>query len=122
MPSMIDVRCAACGKRYGFCGEMIDQPPCPKCGREPDRAEIAKVQAQMDEAQRLMLLHPRDAKPNDLQRQRVQAGLTLHQAARQLGIEARLLADYENGRTQLSAELAQTMAELYQCGDTPTVS
>lgn len=122
MPSMIDVRCAACGKRYGFCGEMTDQPNCPKCGKEPNRAELEKVQAQMDEAERLMLLHPKDAKPNDLQRQRVQAGLTLRQAAEQLRVEARLLADLENGRCELSAELAQSMGKLYDCGDAPTVS
>lgn len=117
MPSMIDVRCAACGRRYGFCGEMTDQPPCPKCGHPPDKAELAKVQAQMDEAERLMLLHPRSAKPSDLQQHRVQAGLSLRQAAGQLGIEPRLLSDLENGRTQLSAELAQQMGGLYQCGE-----
>ncbi len=71
----------------------------------------------MGEAERLIFLHPRDAKPNDLQRQRVQAGLTLHQAAKQLGIEARLLADLENGRTHLSAECAIRMADVYGCGD-----
>ena len=116
MSGYFDARCWKCGVRIGWQGELKDAPRCHKCGAEPDRKALAEDQAKMDEAERLMLLHPRDAKPRDLQQQRVQAGLTLRQAAGQLGVEARLIADCENGRCELPAELAQKMAECYQCG------
>jgi hypothetical protein len=35
MPAFIDVTCHFCNKRYGFCGEAEDQPPCPSCGKSP---------------------------------------------------------------------------------------
>lgn len=116
MPSMIDASCPKCGKRFGWCGEMTDKPPCPRCGHADDPAELAKVQAQMDEMEQLILSRPT---ANICQRQRVAAGLTLRQAAKQLGIEPRLLSDIENGRTQLSAEMAQRMGRLYDCGTDP---
>lgn len=123
MSAFFDSRCWKCGVRIGWQGELKDAPRCHKCGAEPDRKALAEDQAKMDDAERLMLLHPRNAKPNDLQRQRVQAGLTLRQAAELLGVVPSDLSAWENGRAELPADVAQRMAACYQCGDdAPTVS
>lgn len=110
MPSMIDARCERCGRRYGWCGEMRDQPPCPKCGHRPEQAALDAAQAQMDETERLIFSEPSQELCG---RQRVAAGLTLRQAAKLLGVEPRDLADVEHGRAPLMPDLAAKMAELY---------
>jgi DNA-binding XRE family transcriptional regulator len=115
MPAMIDVSCPKCGKRYGFTGRMTDCPACPKCGAEPDRAALEHDEKQMEEFK--TLLHSRP-KQSNCSRQRVAAGLSLGQAAKLLGIEPKALADVENGRADLSADLAGKMAEVYDVGIT----
>ena len=110
---MIDLRCAACGKRYGYAGEPADRVPCPRCGHEPDPTAAAHDQAILDEFREL--LHEwRDrktlVKPG---RQRMAAGLTRGQAAKVLGVSREALADIEEGRAGLSAELAKAMAAAY---------
>jgi ribosome-binding protein aMBF1 (putative translation factor) len=114
MPAMIDVRCAQCGRRYGFCGRMADCPACPHCGAEPDRAELAATGAKLAETRRLLLSNPTQ---EICQRQRVLAGLSLGQAAKLLGMERRVLADIEDGRAPLPAELAARMAAVYGVGE-----
>ena len=56
MPAFNDVRCPKCSAKIGWMGELVDQPPCPKCGHkvpvEEIRARAAKVQALMDAAVR----------------------------------------------------------------------
>lgn len=51
--AFIDGTCLKCGRRYGWQGKIVDQPPCPKCGNEPDREALAKTQEQMDKAAEL---------------------------------------------------------------------
>jgi DNA-binding XRE family transcriptional regulator len=113
MPAMIDVSCRKCGKRYGFAGRLTDCPACPKCGAEPDRAGLESDQKYLDELRVLMRSRP---KQTNCSRQRTAAGLSLRQAAKLLGIEPRALADVENGRADLSADLAARMAEVYDVG------
>src|SRR4051794_15854977 len=113
MPAMIDVSCRKCGKRYGFTGRLTDCPACPKCGAEPDRARLESDQKHLDELRALMRARPTRA---NCSRQRTAAGLSLGQAAKLLGIEPRALADVENGRAYLSADLAAGMAEVYDVG------
>lgn len=117
MLGFIDVSCPKCNRKHGWFGEMTERPACPRCGYKVDPQELADVQAKMDEVERLLLTRPKDAKGNDLQQMRVQAGLTLRQAARQLGLLPSILSDCENGRCELSAEVAQAMGELYGCGE-----
>lgn len=114
MPAMIDVACEKCDCRYGFCGRMTDCPKCPRCGHKPDRAALESTEAKLAETERLLLANPTQA---ICQQQRVLAGLRLGQAARQLGVESRHLADVENGRTPLPPELAAKMAEVYGVGE-----
>ncbi len=109
MPSMIDVSCPKCSRRFGWCGEMIDRPPCPRCGHQLPVDALGEDQVEVDAFRRLLASRER----SDLQNQRIAAGLTLRQAAKLLSITPSLLADCEWGRCELSADLAQAMARLY---------
>jgi ribosome-binding protein aMBF1 (putative translation factor) len=111
--AMIDVACPHCGKKYGFAGRVIDCPPCPRCGKEPDRAGLEHDQAILDEFAefaREWKERGRLVKPG---RQRMAAGLTRRQAAKILGVDVLLLADVEAGRAEPGAELAAKMAAAY---------
>jgi hypothetical protein len=48
MAAFIDFTCAKCKKRYGWCGEITDQPPCPSCGHKPDATKLSKDQLELD--------------------------------------------------------------------------
>lgn len=115
---MIDAQCSKCGKRYGWQGEVADQPPCPRCGHKPDPAKLAADHALIRESIALLKTHPKDATPAQLARMRVLAGLTLMQAARQLQKSPTLLEAIEEGSTPIAdcQELAAKMAEVYGCG------
>lgn len=32
MGAFMDTTCRKCGKRFGWVGNSVDRPPCPKCG------------------------------------------------------------------------------------------
>lgn len=117
MNAMIDVRCEKCRKRFGWQGDLTSRPPCPGCGFRPDPAELRAAQDRLDEDHRLMSLHPGKATADELRRQRVMAGLTLHQAAGEIGVPARTLADFENQRATPNATEAAAMARAYGCGE-----
>jgi DNA-binding transcriptional regulator YiaG len=95
-----------------------DRPDCPRCFAKPDPAALESDAAKIDDFRRLIALKPAEAAPSDLKKMRVQAGLTLGQAARLLGIERATLAACEAGLTQLGQEEASKMSELYECGNT----
>ena len=44
---------------------------------------------------------------------RVNAGLTIREAAKELGVSASTLSGYENGKTKPSFDIIQKMANLY---------
>lgn len=43
MSAFNDGRCASCGRRMGWQGELKDKPACPKCGHKPTQKEIAEL-------------------------------------------------------------------------------
>lgn len=117
MNAMIDVQCPKCRKRIGWQGDMTGRPPCPRCGFRPDPAELKAAQDRMDEDARLMALHPSKATADELRRQRVLAGLTLHQAASFAGIPAKTISDIENGRATPTPAEARELSKAYGCGE-----
>ena len=110
MPSMIDAQCPKCRKRFGWSGRMVDKPACPRCGHADPREELEAADQEMDELRRLLASRP---SANVCRKQRVCAGLTLHQAAKQLDIAAPLLADYEHARRPLPDDMVERMREAY---------
>ncbi len=51
---MIDVSCSRCGKRYGFHGRVLDQPPCPRCGHAPPLEGLKADAAIIEQARKDM--------------------------------------------------------------------
>ena len=49
MPAFIDARCAKCGERVGWFGELPDMPACSRCGYKPDKEAFASDQKELDE-------------------------------------------------------------------------
>ena len=117
MPSMIDARCEQCGKRFGSSGRMADRPPCPRCGHRPSQAELEAADAEMEAMEQRLRTHPQGATADVRRQQRIDAGLTLHQAAKLLHMPAMLLADLEAGRREPTPEQAALMAEVYGVGE-----
>lgn len=62
-------------------------------------------------------LHPRDATPEQLQRMRELAELTVAAAASWLGVTPTNLILIEAGAKTLRTSTADRMAELYGCGE-----
>lgn len=112
MGAMIDVQCK-CGKRMGWYGRFVDRPACPKCGDRPPQESLEETDRRMDHDRQLFETHPQRATLEQLWELRVKAGLTLRQAAKVLGVEAKELSDVEWGRTHGTLELMQAMAEAY---------
>ena len=128
----IDAQCRRCRKRIGWFGRAIDQPACQRCGLTPDRAAIERDQAEMDQF-REILTELQKKNPNreiltELQKKnpnwktwrkaRVDAGLTLRNAAKLLDVTPTDLSDIEQGRKTPSEALTGRMARCYQ-GDNP---
>lgn len=107
---MIDVSCPGCRKRYGFSGEIIDCPPCPRCGKAPDRDALESDQKKMDGFRELLRTLP--AKHN-CARQRQAAGLTAGQAAKVLGVTPEELHGIEQGPHPLTADMRAKMIRAY---------
>lgn len=58
MPSMFDLTCPKCRRRYGFAWERLaEAPPCPRCGAAPDRAALAKAKKEIIEEMRRRKSH-----------------------------------------------------------------
>ena len=45
--SFIDATCPKCSKRFGWTGNLVDKPPCPKCGWKDDPEKLKKIQEEM---------------------------------------------------------------------------
>ncbi len=45
--SFFDATCPKCKKRFGWSGELIDKPTCPKCGHRDDPAGLQKAADEM---------------------------------------------------------------------------
>jgi DNA-binding transcriptional regulator YiaG len=119
MTGMFDVTCEKCGKRFGWGGKLTDRPPCPvaHCGYRPPAAELASIEAKMEESFRLDELHPKDATPDELGAKRKLTGLTIRQAAKLLGLADHLaIVEWEAGRSRPTAEQAEKLHTLYSGG------
>jgi DNA-binding XRE family transcriptional regulator len=112
---MIDATCPKCGRRIGWSGKMVDRPKCRRCGHRPPESELAAADLEMEEFEkRLAALDV-----PQLRQHRVDAGLTLRQASRLLGISPTELSAYEQGTAEPSAATARQMAEVYGVGVPP---
>lgn len=54
MPGMFDARCQECGKRFGWCGELVDRPPCPRCRHRVSLEDLQVEQARLEHRQELL--------------------------------------------------------------------
>lgn len=108
MSGFIDATCK-CGKRIGWCGGMGDRPACPKCGYRPPQAELDASETEMQAMMDRLFAEPREA----CQQQRKDAGLTLRNAAKLLGLTPHELSNYEWGREPLPDAVAEKMREAY---------
>jgi ribosome-binding protein aMBF1 (putative translation factor) len=112
--AFIDAVCPRCKARIGWHGRVIDRPACHRCGHQVPQADLQHDQDEMDNARKVLEeLH--QAKPgwDKWRKARVMAGLTLRQAAKQLGTDATTLSGIERGQTIPSDELATRMRECY---------
>lgn len=116
MSAIYDATCPGCRGHVGWAGEITDRPACRQCGHRPPAEELAAAQAEEAETLRLIDLHPRDAKPNELKRQRRLAGLDLAQAAKLLGLGVFELSRAERGEASLPDDVLAKAAEVYGCG------
>lgn len=113
MPAFIDVRCAKCGRKYGWFGEIMDQPNCPKCGHPPDKEKLKTDEAHFKEIEELLLSRPHK---NIARKQRKLAGLTIGQASKLLEIDVLQLAAIERGEVELTEDIKNMMSQIYQVG------
>jgi DNA-binding XRE family transcriptional regulator len=113
MTAMSDVRCGKCGRRYGYQGEPLDCPPCPKCGATPPHDNLKHDQGIIDEFRSFLAewaTRKQLARPG---RVRMAAGLTKGQAAKITGIERHRLHDIESGVAEPTVDESRAMAEAY---------
>jgi predicted nucleic acid-binding Zn-ribbon protein len=54
MPAFNDASCPKCGRRFGWVGEMIDRPPCPKCGHQIPKEELQEADEEMEKFRQLL--------------------------------------------------------------------
>src|SRR6185312_11599853 len=113
MNAMIDARCSKCRAHIGWYGTMASMPVCSKCGHRPPQAELDAVAARMEEQRQRLATSPLRASADMKRQQRVDAGLTLRQAAKLLGVPAVYLASVERGDVAPTPEECQKMAEVY---------
>lgn len=71
MSGFYDATCTKCRKRFGWCGELKDKPPCPKC-RHHDKIS----QEESDRIEKMMEDSLREAREVELDAQ--QADKELH--------------------------------------------
>lgn len=112
MSMMIDASCPKCRRHIGWCGTFRNQPAC-SCGYRPPQADLDAAADRMEADRVRMATHPGKASADMRRQQRVDAGLTLRQAAKLLDVYPLHLSDTENCRAEPSAELCEKMATIY---------
>jgi uncharacterized Zn finger protein (UPF0148 family) len=116
MNAMIDASCPKCRRRFGWCGTLANRPACPMCGHRPPQSELDAEAAEMEAFHERLRTHPGRADGETRRQQRVDAGLTLRQAAKLLGILPVELNWYEKG-IQPPESVCARMAEVYGVGN-----
>ncbi len=53
---MIDAQCPKCKHRYGWTGELVHKPPCPRCGHQVPRAQLEADQRRLERSMQLLEL------------------------------------------------------------------
>lgn len=48
MRAFLDGTCTKCGKRIGWCGDMMDKPPCSGCGHQTPKEDLQKEQDKLN--------------------------------------------------------------------------
>jgi DNA-binding XRE family transcriptional regulator len=91
-------------------------PACPKCGHRLPQADLDAAEAEMKAFRELLWTHTRNADAKMRRQQRVDAGLTLRQAAKLLGISPTDLTAIEMGREEPTPEMLELMAKTYGVG------
>ena len=94
---------------------MRNRPAC-HCGHRPPQEELDTISARMEAFQERLRTHPGKASADVRRLQRIDAGLTLRQAAKLLNISPVELSDYESCRAEPSAAVCERMAEVYGVG------
>lgn len=46
--AFMDATCEKCGRRIGWFGNMVDRPPCERCGHLPEREALEDADAQLE--------------------------------------------------------------------------
>ena len=46
--AFMDATCPLCGKRFGWNGNLLDRPVCPKCGHRPTEEDRQAAQDRFD--------------------------------------------------------------------------
>lgn len=113
MSGFFDVQCPQCSKRFGWRGSYSNRPSCPRCGHQESEAALAKVEAEMQAHRDRLATDPRVASGEVRRQQRIDAGLTLRQAAGLLHMPVMQLSDFEAGRREPTAEQAALMRVVY---------
>ena len=113
MKAMFDVQCRKCRRKYGWGGEVLDQPPCPYCGTKPDPEKLAHDASEIKAFRELLAKRAKDCTGPELAKKREGSGLFLHIAAVKLHIPHAVLTAMEEGRVKPTDEQAARMDKLY---------
>ena len=113
MNAMIDVCCYKCQRRFGWAGCYEDRPSCPRCGFRPPQEELEAIDRKWDEDAKRRATDPLCATGDVIRLQRVDAGLTLRQAAAKLQVGAAVLSSWEQVLARVPESYAKAMIDLY---------
>jgi ribosome-binding protein aMBF1 (putative translation factor) len=117
MSMMIDAQCSKCARRFGWSGTMAQRPACPRCGFRPPQADLDAAARKMEEYSERLRTHPANAGAEMRRQQRVDAGLTLRQAARLLDVMPSVLSEIEQRVITPTPEFLERMAQIYGVGE-----
>lgn len=108
MSAFIDARCK-CGAHVGWFGSMADRPACKECGHRPPQEELEAADRRINEFTQRTTTPVEQQAQALWRRVRLDAGLSLWNAASLLDISTTQLSAIETGSERLSEEIAKRM-------------
>ncbi len=111
--AMIDATCSCCDTHIGWYGTMRNRPACRKCGYRPSQESLDATADKIDDLRRLESLSPHKASGEELRQQRINAWLSLRQAATLIGITPSNLSSWEMGRYAMPEDMSAKVAKIY---------